>query len=390
MATGLKIFDDFAGDEYYVDYYNGSDSVGLSEGLTAGNAFRTIKYAVETGMPHYGLNTTNGVRFNLLNNATHVVSSEIDATSLAGRTAYVARVQFVGCTSTANDGGYATISVASSTKLMDTGEDSLDFGFLDISGDNNQVILNVDRYSWLREVRIVNNNTGSQSHCLNTGNGTSLANCHLETYTTGPARTQGNNVDLMHNCVVINHGTGGAAQKVSYAIGSLFIQLGSSPNQVLLSESSNVINCGLLFAGTPTAQYALNVGQGSNIVCGNYIQGAYNGINLGSNCRAEVFGNSHYGIINTHIDSTDTNIYKTPQREALYTQTSALYPNVSSGDYTLTGTPDYDRVVGNVGWNGATAVTTDYQNVIGLSRALPSGGGSSYTNVASAKFTRLE
>ena len=388
MATGLKIFDDFAGDEYYVDYYNGSDSVGLSEGLTAGNAFQTIKYAVETGMPHYGLNTTNGVRFNLLNNATHVVSSEIDTTSLSGRTAYVARVQFVGCTSTANDGGYATISVASSTKLMDTGEDSLDFGFLDISGDNNGVILNIDRYSWLREVRVVNNSTGGSAYCLNTGSGTSLANCHLETYTSGSARTQASNVEIMHNCVVINRGAGGASQKVSYAIGSLFIQLGSSPNQTLLSESSNVINCGLLFAGTPTAQYAMSVGQNARLVCGNYIQGAYNGINLGSNCLAEVFGNSHYGIINTHIDSTDTNIYRTPQREALYTQTSALYPNVSSGDYTLTGTPDYDRVVGNVGWNGATAVTTDYQNVIGLSRALPSGGSGSSSSSGS-KWTDM-
>lgn len=389
MATGIEIFDDFTGDEYYVDYQNGSDSVGLSEGLTPSNAFQTIKYAVETGMPHYGLNTTNGVRFNLLNNATHIVSSEISTTSLAGRTAYVARVQFVGCTSTANDGGYATISVAASTKLMDTGEDSLDFGFLDITGDNNQVILNIDRYSWLREVRIVNNNTGTQAYCLNTGTGTSLASCHLETYTNGATRTQSQNVDVMHNCVVINRGNGGAAQKVSNAVGSLFISLGSSPNQTLLAEASNVINCGFLFAGTPTAQYAIHVGQNSLIVCGNYIQGAYNGINLGSNCRAEVFGNSHYGIINTHIDSTDTNIWRTPQREALYTQTSALYPNVSSGDYTLTGAPDHDRVVGNVGWNGATAVTTDYQNVIGLSRALPTGTGS-YTNVASAKFTRLE
>jgi len=388
MATGLKIFDDFAGDEYYVDYQNGSDSVGASEGLTAGNAFKTIKYAVETGMPHYGLNTTNGVRFNLLNNATHVVSSEISTTSLTGRTAYVARVQFVGCTSTANDGGYATISVASSTKLMDTTEDDLDFGFLDISGDNNAVILNIDRSSWLREVRIVNSNTGNQSYCLDTGVGTSMANCHLESYTSGTTRTQGNSVEVMYNCVVINRGSGGAAQKVINAIGSLFISLGSSPNQVLLAESSNVINCGFLFAGTPTAQYAIDVGQNSRLVCGNYIQGAYNGINLGSNCLAEVFGNSHYGIINTHIDSVDTNIYKTPQREALYAQTSALYPNVSSGDYTLTGTPDYDRVVGNVGWNGATAVTTDYQNVIGLSRALPSGGGST-SYALPPKHTRL-
>ena len=389
MATGIRIFDDFVGDEYYVDYTNGSDSVGASEGLTAGNAFKTIKYAVETGMPHYGLNTTNGVRFNLLNNATHVVSSEISTTSLAGRTAYVARVQFAGCTSTANDGGYATISVAASTKLMDTGESNLDFGFLDISGDNNQVILNINRYSWLREVRIVNTNTGTQSYCLNTGPGTSLANCHLETYTSGTQRTQGDSITLLHNCVVINRGNGGAAQKVQNAVGSLFISLGSSPNQTLLSESSNVINCGFLFDGTPTAQYAMAVGQNSAVVCGNYIQGAYNGINLQSNCRAEVFGNSHYGIINSHIDSTDTNIYISPQREALYTQTSALYPNVSSGDYTLTGTPDYDRVAGDVGWNGATAVTTGYQNVIGLSRALPSGG-SSYTPAASAKFTRLE
>ena len=273
---------------------------------------------------------------------------------------------------------------------MDTGEDSLDFGFLDISGDNNQVILNIDRYSWLREVRIVNNNTATNGYCLNAGSQTRLANCHLENYTSSGARTQQQSMEVMHNCVVINRGTGGAAQKLNYAIGSLFISLGSSPNQSLLTESSNVINCGFLFSGTPTAQYAISVGPNSKLVCGNYIQGAYNGINLGSNCLAQVFGNSHHGIINTHIDSTDTNIYKTPQREALYTQTSALYPNISSGDYTLTGTPDYDRVVGNVGWNGATAVTTDYQNVIGLSRALPSGGGSSYTTVASAKFTRLE
>ena len=299
MATGLKIFDDFLGDDYYIDYQNGSDSVGLSEGLTAGNAFKTIKYAVETGMPYYGLNITNGVRFNLLNNATHIVSSQIGTTSLAGRTAYSARVQFVGCTSTAIDGGYATISVAASTRLMDTGENSLDFGFLDIAGDNNQVILNINRYSWLREVRIVNNNTGTQAYCLNTGPGTSLANCHLETYTAGMTRTQGDDVDKMHECVVINRGNGGAAQKVAFASNSLFISLGSSPNQALLAESSNVVNCGFLFAGTPTAQYAIHVGQNSRLVCGNYIQGAYNGINLGSNCLAEVYGNSQYGIINS-------------------------------------------------------------------------------------------
>ena len=389
MATGLKIFDDFSGDEYYVDYQNGSDAVGLSQGLTPSNAFQTIKYAVETGMPHYGLNTTNGVRFNLLNNATHVVSSEIDVSSLAGRTAYVVRVQFVGCTSAANDGGYATISVASSTKLMDTGEDSLDFGFLDISGDNNGVILNIDRYSSLREVRVVNNSTAGQAYALNTGSGTSLINCHLESYSTSSVRTQGSNIEVMRNCVAINRGAGGAAQKGSKAIGSLFIQLGSSPNQTLLSESTDVINCGFLFAGTPTAQYAFQVGQNTRLVCGNYIQGAYNGIKLGNNCRAEVFGNSQYGIINTHIDSTDTNIFNTPQREALYTQTSALYPDVSSGDYTLTGTPDHDRVVGNVGWNGATAVTTVYQNVIGLSRALPSGGGGSTVQTV-ASIERLK
>ena len=136
---GLIAVDNFTGTEYYVDAINGSDSTGLSEGLTAGNAFQTLHYAIHTGIPFYGADTTNGDRINLLNNSTHDISTAIDLVNNRGAGSFPAPVIVQGCTYTPNDGGIATLNNAiGGSSIANSGNWSFKFVDLKITSDGSK------------------------------------------------------------------------------------------------------------------------------------------------------------------------------------------------------------------------------------------------------------
>ena len=136
---GLIAVDNFTGTEYYVDAINGSDSTGLSQGLTAGNAFQTLHYAIHTGIPFYGADTTNGDRINLLNNSTHDISTAIDLVNNRGAGSFTAPVIVQGCTYTPNDGGIATLNNAiGGNSVANSGSWSFKFVDLKITSDGSK------------------------------------------------------------------------------------------------------------------------------------------------------------------------------------------------------------------------------------------------------------
>lgn len=105
-----------AGTHYYVDNLNGTDSVGFGTSPGSG-AVATIGYL----LAHLSDDPV-GTQINLADNAAHTLSGSLDYTTFGAPTIN-GNITWRGYTSTANDGGVATIDGASTYSL--TGSSSV-------------------------------------------------------------------------------------------------------------------------------------------------------------------------------------------------------------------------------------------------------------------------
>ena len=378
---GLVAVDNFAGTEYYVDAINGSDSTGASEGLTAGNAFQTLYYAIHTGIPFYGADTTNGDRVNLLNNSTHNISTAINLSGTRGSGSSTAPVIVQGCTSTPGDGGIANLNNAiGGSSIANSG--NWNFKFVDLK-------ITSDGAKW------------SSSNGL-----AEYYNCWIKAENSSGEFIYSSNDDFYHctiefqnhdfrysltliNCVVIEHSnrpicTWWSTNSIS-AGGCLFINDAATFTSHIISLTS----CG------DSAAIAIN---------GDGINGTGIRYHYGTNLHAENVGTAFYtyyanggqrSVANSYYNCTTgqdgrTNIYNYGIADSGPTLLSnSLFSTASSSSIILdTATNNLDQIaIGNITAGG---LNVSAYEAIGFGVGLPAGSGPSYTPAASAKFTRLE
>ena len=376
---GLIAVDNFTGTEYYVDAIYGSDSTGASEGLTAGNAFQTLYYAIHTGIPFYGADTTNGDRINLLNNSTHDISTAIDLANNRGSGTTSAPVIVQGCTSTPNDGGIATLNNAiGGTSYCNSGNWNFRFADLKITSDGS---------------RWTNSNGGSQYYnCwlrAENGSGNWLYStsdrfyfCTIE-FDDHSLRFQ---LQLL-NCVLIEH----ANREIC----------GWPHGNSLNCKNCIFINTNPNFSGTIVSlTYATNctfIATNGDGINGTGVR-AWDTVNchvenVGTAFKQRQQGGFRHHVGNTYFNCTtplgyDSSTYWADGIKNNATQLSASVFTTATGSSLVLDTStnnSQQQTVGNLTAGGLNA--TPYAST-GFGVGLASGSGSSST--VHAKFVRLD
>ena len=377
---GLIAVDNFTGTEYYVDAINGSNSTGASEGLTAGNAFQTLYYAIHTGIPFYGANTTNGDRINLLDNSTHDISTAINLSGTRGSGSTSAPVIVQGCTSTPGDGGIANLNNAiGGSSIANSGNWNFRFADLKITSDGSKWSSGhggAEYYNcWLR----AENSSGEFLYSSND----SFYFCTIE-FDNHDFRYQ----LQVHNCLLIEHAnrpicTWYSTNSLS-CTNCIFINTNASFTSHVVALYS-AINCTAIATnGDGTSGEGFRAYNTINCHVENLGTG-YKQRQLGGYLRH--FGNTYYNCTtaDTHHSAT---YYATGVKNDATLLSASVFTTATGSSIVLdTSTNNsQQQTVGNLTAGGLSA--TPYASTgfgVGYST-----GGSSYTNVASAKFTRLE
>ena len=378
---GLIAVDNFTGTEYYVDAINGSDSTGASEGLTAGNAFQTLYYAIHTGIPFYGADTTNGDRINLLDNSTHNISTAINLSGTRGSGSASAPVIVQGCTSTPGDGGIANLNNAiGGSSIANSGNWNFKFVDLKITSDGakwSSSNATAEYYNcWIK----AENSSGEFIY----SNSDRFYNCTIEF----------ENHDFRYNmklrdCVIIAHSNrsicGWFSSNSLSCFNCLFINDSLTFTQHLVYLTT-AINCTAI---------AVN-GDGINGIGIAQMNGVNNHVeNVGTAFKQYYVNNGFESIGNTYYNCTNASttysaseayfgMYDTPELSA-----HSIFSTVSASSVVLdTATNNLDEYT--IGSPTAGGLYVIGNKSVGSGIGLPAGSGPSYTNVASAKFTRLE
>ena len=378
---GLIAVDSFTGTEYYVDAINGSDSTGASEGLSAGNAFQTLYYAIHTGIPFYGADTTNGDRVNLLDNSTHNISTAINLSGTRGSGTTTAPVIVQGCTATPNDGGIANLNNAiGGSSIANSGNWNFKFVDLKITSDGakwSSSSQTAEYYNcWIK----AENSSGEFIYSQNDD----FYYCTIE-FQNHDFRYQ---LTLI-NCVVIQHSnrpicTWYSSNSIS-AGGCLFINDAST----FTSQIINLTSC------SDSAAIAIN-GDGINGTGIRYHYGANLHVeNVGTafysyyaNGGQRSYAHSYYNCT-TGLSGASTKYAYGITDSGPTLLSNSLFSTATSSSVILdTANNNLDAIaIGNITAGG---LNVSAYEAIGFGIGLPAGSGPSYTNVASAKFTRLE
>ena len=376
---GLIAVDNFTGTEYYVDAINGSDSTGLSEGLTAGNAFQTLYYAIHTGIPFYGADTTNGDRINLLNNSTHDISTAIDLVNNRGAGTTVAPVIVQGCTYTPNDGGIATLNNAiGGNSFANSGDWSFKFVDLKITSDGGRWLSGgggAEYYNcWLR----AENGSGDFIN----------SNHQLFFFCTIEFDNHSVRYSLqLFNCVVIEHANtnicGWPNSNSLKCTNCIFINTNSSFSNTIVSLA-NATNCTFI-ATNGDGINGIGVRAYDTVNC--HVE------NVGTAFMQRQQGGFRHHVGNTYYNCTtplgaQNSVYAAIGIKNNATQLSASVFSTATGASLVLDTSNSNsqqQTVGNLTAGGLNA--TPYAST-GFGIGLASGSGSSST--VHAKFVRLD
>ena len=384
MARVSKILDDFTGSEYYVDYNAGNDSLGDG---SAGNPWQTIKHAIESGITR---NSTNGDRINLKSGYAHVVATTPDY-SLYGTPSIAAPLFIQGYTSSANDGGYAEVTCSSGQALADgTTNDYryLRFAYLSATSDTDP--LHVYQYVTLIECKL--ESTGSNNVPFRAASGNNFAyHCtFISAYNSSPwGKAWQVDGGTLVNCFFLLNGQGGAALK-SGVINCLAISnSGTTDHSHIFTEGGPYINSTVIING-PKATSTRYAFSGNSTTVGCYVQGADTAYQI---ARTRIFTGNAVSNCTTPVDFTG-NPYTNALDNPLYEDPAVASSDIATGtnltDYALSGNGGISNLEFPVGWSNGTPGAKAYTDGTGLGFQESGSGGSSYTNVASAKFTRLE
>lgn len=347
--------DNFAGTEHFVDFLNGSDSNG---GTSTADAWKTIKYAVETGITR---DATNGDRINIRDNSTHTVATNIDPQSYAATATYDAPLILQGYTTTPNDGGVAVISVtATNTFMNDSVVDFIIFKDLDISGSiDNDYLLETDRNTWMINCKVVNNGTTDNGAVyLDTG---AAHNCYFESYGTNTYAVIGRCNNVV-GCYILNRDrNAGISNATMCALNLIKIEGNPSAGDNGISNGGNCIGNAIVCTGGSANSDSNGIFSDGNLVLGNYVEGfgccfednTWNGF-----AGNFVVGNTYYNVSSVY-NSAVREVYTRPTTTSIAWKelTSPLFADAANDDWTVQNVNQFFQNI-QIGYEGDVAYQT--------------------------------
>ena len=370
---GLIAVDSFTGTEYYVDAINGSDSTGASEGLSAGNAFQTLYYAIHTGIPFYGADTTNGDRVNLLDNSTHNISTAINLGGTRGNGTNAAPVIVQGCTATPNDGGIANLNNAiGGNSVANSG--TWNFKFVDLK-------ITSDGAKW------------------SSSNGTSeYYNCWIKAENSSGEFIYSSNDDFyfctiefqnhdfrysltLINCVVIEHSnrpicTWWSSNSIG-AIGCLFINDAPTFTSQIINLTSCSDSAAIAVNGDGINGTGIRYHSGTNLHVENVGTAFYTYYANGGSRSQD---NSYYNCTTGRSGQSIKYVYGITEPAPTLLSNSLFSTATSSSIILDTATNNLDAIaIGNITAGG---LNVSAYEAIGFGIGLPAGGGSTVKGVA--------
>ncbi|MCG8430736.1 MAG: hypothetical protein MJA29_06170 [Candidatus Omnitrophica bacterium] len=370
MAIVHPFFDNFSGTEYYVNFSTGTDDLAAGRGASDGDPWKTIKYAIETGITR---NATSGDRVNCKDNATHTVATAIDVTQYAADATSAAPLIVQGYTSTPNDGGLADIDVDTGVAFQSSG--SFDHSYwkdLDIEGNYNGILHLVDRNGATIACRIVNNDTTGGEAYLQDRDAIA-AFCYFE----GDDSSRVVNSSLTSTfigCIAKNNGNGGCFDdgQCYYCVAWSAGNPGAAA-KLIGTDSAIAIHCVAVCTGTPNATSCGIDHLSHDMPCfGNYVENV--GIGYRSTIAKNiVFGNSYYNVT-TPFAASPSGLYVD---DAPVDAGSSILTDPSNGDFTIkAGSTDVDELLVPMGFaNGAVA--EKFNAYIDTATGLMKGAGGS-------------
>lgn len=382
------LVDDFVGDEYYVDASGGSDS---NAGTSDAAAWQTMGHAINTGIAAVGYNSTNGVRLNLKDNADHVITTALATNTsggqlvskLGGPTSRVNAFIMQGYTSTANDGGVATIvnDCGGSTRLIDdSATDYWSFVDCHLKMGTSSRLFQCDRNCFYMDCAFTG--TSSSGDVIYSDRSTGFYRCYFEF--GGTMRYDMN----FYDCVMVSNGSNSITEdRRTYMANCLSIHYGTA-NKTYLNRCG-ARKSAFVNVGTGTVTYGVHT-ESSITEC--YFENVTTPIHNSFNARryaGNYRDNYEYGCTNQAVvfgtGTNNTNLSST--YEDVNTVTSSPFAAIDETGFTLADGSQilYDHAIGTTNGDGWSGTVKRFAGTGG-----PISGGSSYTPAASAKFTRLE
>ena len=360
--------DDFIGDEYYVDAFGGSD---LNTGTSDSDAWQTIGYAINTGIPAVGYNTTNGVRLNIKSNADHSITTSLTSggnlyTKLNGGSAWNKVSGFIiqGYTSTANDGGVGTIvnNCGTSTRFIDDStSDYWCMADVHCKFGTSSRLFQADRNCLFMDCAFTGTTTNND--VIYTDRETDFYRCYFEF--GGSMR-----YDMsFRDCVMVSDGTYSIVNdRRTYLSSCLCIHYGSA-NKTYLARcgagSSAFVN-----VGTGTVTYGV---QTETSVVGCYFENVTTPIHNSYRARryaGNYRDNYEYGCTNQAVvfstgtsNSGHATIY-----EDVKTVTSSPFASIDETGFTLADGSEilYDHTIGTSNGDGWSGIVKRYAGTGGI------------------------
>lgn len=317
---------------YYVDYSGGNDTTGNG---TSGAPWKTIQKALDAATEG-----ADGTQINLRANAAHVTAAALDRTTYVATNGALSISQpiiFRGYTSTADDGGQATITVGGNYRLF--AATNYDFQWL--------VDLNIDGH------------TGALVDTVYLGSSAVVSRCKI----TGAGQYK---LRVTNNCVVVN----------CYISGSEF---SATTSYCIYANSASIVygnwinmaghNVGI-FAGTTVS------------VIGNVIVNQ----TAGESARAVAAGTSALVLGNTIYSNAGTGegiAFDSPVENGMAINNLVVGFSGTGGDGIINGSGLGNLVFHNALYNNTTGVTA---GDIGLSEGNDTLAGNPFADAAGGDF----
>jgi len=371
MAT-TRYGDYFPGTEYYVDYNLGTDDLTAGRGDGVGtDAWKTIKYALETGIPNTGRDTSNGDRLNLNDGTDHTFATVASLASYGATATEAAPLLFQGYTSAANDGGVATIALASSTQFVN--DINFDYAALQdirMTGNISSGLLVLDRYTSMINCSYINSSTNAP--CLVADVYSTSHNCYFEAEDTTPVL----NFSMMLDCcMIVQRGSGGGVSKNKTVQSSntlVVIEGDMGPGEVGLAGPC--FHCAVVCLGTPNSSSVGVRGTDRSQMSGNYVENVGQAFLATTTYASQsVVGNSYYNVVTPMVITGMPLYVEDPVDAVTSIFVDATQSTAAACDFTIEkkpGSVDTNNLKRTVGYvDGSNDKTFDIHiNATGLGR----------------------
>ena len=334
---------------YYVDASGGTDTAG--QGTTDGTAYATIQFAIDDVGTTHGA-AADGDQINIKDNATHSLSGELTVSTYTTSTTVALKLR--GYTTTANDGGQATIQGSGTASLVDSAVSYIHWIDLELDGNNSNVDwADFGNYSTVHRCKIHN---ASAILCRVRGGGM-VSNCEIFDGNNQGVRLEGSAATAV-GCYIYNGGTKDFTvaiyQNTTYSMAfNNIISIDGSTDGIRMASLCRAYNNSILCAGGTGAGISIAVHNAhvfNNLIEGFSGAGGIGVEKVSSNAVVQMANNSYYD------NTTDSNVTIIALDENNESLGSSPFSKSGTNDFanrlTYFAPNDVGNVVGGSSING--------------------------------------